>query len=361
MVVGNHRREGVLKERSMRNLEGYSKGINLGGWLSQCPSYEKEHFDSFILEEDIKKIASWGMDHVRLPVDYDVIETEEGEAKEDGLKHIDDCIEWCRKYKLNIVLDLHKAKGYMFDSEAVPNADQFFEDESLQDRFYETWTRLITRYGKDKDIILYELLNEVVNPAYADKWNEIIDKAIDVIRAIVPDARIMYGGVHNNDVSSVPLLLPPRDENIVFTFHCYDPLCFTHQKAHWVPNSDFELNYPDTIKAYQEKTKVLFGECVGNIANTKLEMIGPDYFREILKPATDTAKKLDVPLYCGEFGVIDQAPLPDSVRWLADFTEVMCENKIGRAYWSYKRMDFGITDEHYAPMADKMVELLTTV
>lgn len=50
----------------MRVLEGYQRGINLGGWLSQCVSYTKEHFDTFILEDDIKKIAGWGMDHIRL-------------------------------------------------------------------------------------------------------------------------------------------------------------------------------------------------------------------------------------------------------------------------------------------------------
>lgn len=347
----------------MRRLDGYSKGINLGGWLSQCPSYEKEHFDTFILESDIERIAGWGMDHVRLPVDYDVIETEEGEPKEEGLKHIEDCIAWCRKYNLNMVLDLHKTQGYMFDSNAVPDADLFFVKEELQERFYAIWKRLITRFGKDKDIILYELLNEVVNPDYADKWNEIASKAMDVIREVEADARIMVGGVRNNDVASIKLLQAPRDENIVFTFHCYDPLCFTHQKAHWVPNSDFELSYPDTIAAYQEKTRRLFGG--GDDANIftaeNEKMIGADYFRQIFAEAIEVAEKLNVPLYCGEFGVIDQAPLPDSVRWLADFNEVIVENHIGRAYWSYKRMDFGVTDEHYAPQMEEMIDILTRV
>lgn len=343
----------------MRKLEGFQKGINLGGWLSQCPSYEKEHFDSFIVESDIEKIAGWKMDHVRLPIDYDVIETEDGTPKEEGFKHIDDCISWCRKNHLNVVLDLHKTKGYMFDKEAVPNADLFFEDESLQKRFYETWERLINRYGKDKDIILFELLNEVVNPDYAKEWNEIADKAMDVIRKAVPDAKIMVGGVRNNDITSIPLLNPPRDENIVFSFHCYDPLCFTHQRAGWVPHSDFYQGYPDTVASFREKSALLVENYDGNIFSTKLETIGPDYFREIFAVALETARKYDVPLYCGEYGVIDQAPLPDSVRWLSDLNEVMCENHIGRALWSYKKMDFGLTDEHYAPQVNEMIEIIT--
>ena len=45
----------------MKNGFGITKGVNLGGWLSQC-SGETEHLDTFIREEDIARIASWGMD-----------------------------------------------------------------------------------------------------------------------------------------------------------------------------------------------------------------------------------------------------------------------------------------------------------
>ena len=41
------------------------RGINLGGYLSQCV-HNTEHYDAFIQEEDIRKIASMGFDHVRL-------------------------------------------------------------------------------------------------------------------------------------------------------------------------------------------------------------------------------------------------------------------------------------------------------
>lgn len=345
----------------MKKLTGYQKGINLGGWLSQCPSYEKEHFDTFIVEEDIKTISGWGMDHVRLPIDYDVIETEDGQPIEEGLKHVDDLISWCRKYGLNIVLDLHKSKGYMFDKHAVPNPDLFFTDESLQKRFYETWDRLIDRFGKHKDIMIYELLNEIVNPDYAFTWNKIALTAVTRIREKISDATIMIGGVRHNDVKSIPLLPPPYDENIVYTFHCYDPLCFTHQKASWVENIDFELAYPDSIEVYQEKSRLINQEQGGNIFTTKLETIGPDYFREIFKEAIDFSKKNDVALYCGEFGVIDKAPIEDSVRWLEDFNAVLCENHIGRSYWSYKKMDFGITDEHYSSKLKEMISILTRV
>jgi hypothetical protein len=49
----------VLKKEKnpMRGMEGYMKGVNLGGWLSQFDAPTKEHFDTFITEEDIRRIA----------------------------------------------------------------------------------------------------------------------------------------------------------------------------------------------------------------------------------------------------------------------------------------------------------------
>ena len=35
----------------MKIWEGYRKGINLGGWFSQC-NHEKAHYDTFIKDED---------------------------------------------------------------------------------------------------------------------------------------------------------------------------------------------------------------------------------------------------------------------------------------------------------------------
>ena len=81
----------------MRKFEGFMKGVNLGGWLSQC-TITDEHLNSFICEADVKKIADMGADHLRLPIDYSVIESEDGSDKPDGYKHIDNCFE--RKIRL---------------------------------------------------------------------------------------------------------------------------------------------------------------------------------------------------------------------------------------------------------------------
>ena len=82
-------------------MDGYMRGVNLGGWLSQFDAPTKEHFDTFITKEDIRRIAGMGLDHVRVPVDYTVIETEDGVPKEEGYQYIDKCVQWCRENGLH--------------------------------------------------------------------------------------------------------------------------------------------------------------------------------------------------------------------------------------------------------------------
>ena len=77
----------------------FQVGVNLGGWISQYPAFDTPHFDTFIAEADIRQIAGWGMDHVRLPVDYPLLEDDDqpGVYKDSGFEYIESCLEWCRQ------------------------------------------------------------------------------------------------------------------------------------------------------------------------------------------------------------------------------------------------------------------------
>lgn len=341
----------------MRKVYGFQKGVNLGGWLSQG-SLDKEHLDTFITEQDIATIDSWGADHVRLPVDYENIENEDGSIKEDGYTYIDNCISWCRKYHLNLVLDLHKTYGYIFDDPAY--SSEFFYNPKMQDRFLSLWKNIINRYYKDSDILMLELLNEVVPSNVVDEWNDLAARAINVIRSVSKNVKILYGGVSYNAVTSIKKLLPPQDANIIYNFHCYEPLIFTHQTAWWVEDmpKDFHMNYPGSIDDYIKISKTMKGAMCGALAdeNVRPSSLGPDFFEAIFKDGIETGEKYDVPLYCGEYGVIDQAPPEDTVRWFRDINTVFEKHGIGRAVWNYKEKDFGISGEHYDSVRNDLIK-----
>ena len=102
------------------------RGINVGGYLSQC-EHSKEHYESFIGKNDIDKIAGWGFDHIRLPIDYEVFEEEDGTPKEDGYKTVEKVVNWCKDNRLNVVLDLHKAFGYDFNDAGDGKKNNLFQ------------------------------------------------------------------------------------------------------------------------------------------------------------------------------------------------------------------------------------------
>lgn len=341
----------------MKEFTGFKRGINLGGWLSQCV-HTKEHYDSFIGEADIARIASWGLDHVRLPIDYNLIQNNDGTFIEEGFRYIDDCLEWCGKYGLNIIIDLHRAAGYFFyDSD---EANTFFKSEDVQNIFYDLWSELARRYGKCSNAA-FELLNEVVDTGVAKQWNMIARKAVERIREHAPKIPVLIGGVNNNSVARVPELDPPCDEYIIYNFHFYEPLIFTHQSAYWIEGMplDFEMDYPctfeDAIK-YSEM-HLPWGKDV-EYNKMERENVDDGFIEEMISVAVKTAAERGVALYCGEYGIIDRVNERSTLNWYRDMNKVFTKYNIGRAAWNYKELDFGLIGEHYDNIREELVTLL---
>jgi len=345
----------------MRIFEGFQKGVNLGGWLSQCSEYTKEHYDTFITEEDIKYIASLGFDHVRVPVDYNVLEDEEGVIKPEGFEYLENCRKWCETYKLNMLIDLHECYGYSFDPlKKDMDRRKFFYDTDLQERFLKLWMEIAKRFGKYSNQVAFEPLNEVVHRDVVDAWNKLINKYMTVIRIIAPKTYVVIGGVCYNSVQTVPLLDLPLDKKIVLNFHCYEPMVFTHQGAYWVDYmpSDFRIGYPKTIEEYREVSRELTDDLASAIFTEGLSEIGEGFFEDLFAPAIGFAEEKDLAIYCGEYGVIDLANNVDKIRWLADIHKVFRRFDIGHALWNYKEKDFGFVDEKFADIKDKFMEIL---
>ena len=79
----------------MLKFNGFMHGVNLGGWYSQC-NHTELRYDNFIKEDDFKTIADWGLDHIRLPIDYELVETADGQKLEKGYERIRKA---CRKLR----------------------------------------------------------------------------------------------------------------------------------------------------------------------------------------------------------------------------------------------------------------------
>lgn len=341
----------------MKQLKGFMRGVNLGGWLSQG-TYDREHLDSFIKENDIETIASWGLDHVRVPVDYNIFETAEGDPIGDGFEYLDKVLDWCDKYGLNFIIDLHKTFGYSF--EVSYNESGFFESEKLQERFYKLWERIAERYGSRPDRIVFELLNEVNDKELSPIWNRIIRTVIPKIRALAPDTTILVGSYWNNSVDSLADLDMPYDDKIAYNFHCYDPFLFTHQGAFWVKDmpADLRVAYPGDIKFYRETMKAIGLTHMQDYLDVPDTGFDTAYFERRFINAVKLCEERNVPLYCGEYGVIDLASAEDTVKWYTDINKAFEKFGIGRSAWSYRAVDFGISDERLKDVLPQLVKLL---
>lgn len=317
----------------MLKSKGFYKGVDLGGWLSQC-DYSKERLDNFIKEEDFARIAAWGVDHVRIPVDYNILENADGSYKEDGFARLDRAFGHCRKYGLNAVLDLHKTAGFSFDYFSESESG-FFESEALQERFIRLWEQLAKRYGSMSDMVAFELLNEITDQSFIGVWNAVVERCIPRIRAYAPETLVLVGGYWNNSPHAVKDLAPPYDDKVVYNFHCYDPLKFTHQGAYWTTDID-------------QNERFSFEQCD----------ITPEYFEERFLSAIEAAKKNNTVLYCGEYGVIDKASPEDTLKWFRCINSAFEKHGIARCAWNYKEMDFGLTDERLDGVREELVKYL---
>ncbi len=311
---------------------GFRRGVNLGGWLSQC-DYSEERLNGFIVKEDIGKIASWGLDHVRIPVDYNVLQNADGSWNPAGADRIEKALSWCREYGLKMVLDLHKTAGFSFDAGEAESG--FFDSGKYQEQFYSLWEKLAERFGDCSRDVAFELLNEVTDKGYMDAWNRISGECIRRIRKTAKDTLLLVGGYDNNSAYAVEALSPPADDRVVYNFHCYEPIRFTHQGAYWVPWLDRDARY-----TYEEAE------------------IPEDYFDKCFAPAIAAADKYGAGLYCGEYGVIDLAAPGEALKWFGQIHAAFEKYGIARCAWSYKEMDFGISDARMDGVREKLLTLL---
>ena len=342
----------------MKRFEGYQKGVNLGGWFSQC-DYTEERYRNFIREEDLAVIRSWGADHVRVPVDYNLLENEDGSFSESGFQHLSDAVRWAGENGLNLIIDLHKTAGFSFD----PGEKEagFFVSEKYQERFYRLWEEIAKRFGDLYERVAFEFLNEVTEKEFMPAWNRIARECIRRIRAFAPETPVLVGGYWHNNAASVKDIDVPDDAHLVYNFHCYDPHIFTHQGAYWMPPMDtsFRISVHATFGEMAEACrKMIPFSADGFLRYPEDAHLSPEYFTDLFEEAVEAAEKRGVPLYCGEYGVIDNSKPEEALEWFRMIHAAFEHYGIGRAAWSYRQMDFGLCDARMDGVREELLRYL---
>ena len=329
----------------MKKIERLQRGMGIGGWLTNYKRFnvlppekrmlitvgDMEHFESYITEEDIAYIASLGMDHIRLGFDQIVLESSPFVYRTEIVSIIRRFADWCKKYDLRPVLNLHKAIGNYCD---IMDERGLLQNEELQSRFVALWERLEEEFS-DRDDVVFELLNEVVGSS-AEEWNALAEKTISAIRKRNANRLIIVGGVEWNNPVALTKVKLYDDEKILYTFHCYEPQEFTHQRgvlqeAHIFYNRD--MPYPcDDIERYRDFQRV----AKGKQEYESYERMDIAFLRDYLAPVKEfTERHPDKFVWCGEFGTIRHAKLEWRENWMRDVISIFKEYDIPYCVWNY--------------------------
>jgi endoglucanase len=243
---------------------------------------------------------------------------------------------------------------------------RIFQDKSALDQFRKLWKGLAAHYVNRSPNIVYELLNEpnvnvlsdenkTPKPAELDHWRSIMKDLVGAIREEDPDHYVIVTGGDWSGPKGLIQMGNLEMPKLVYTFHCYEPMVFTHQGATWVgkPMEGIRgVKYPVT----EEEIQKLWADAKKNHEGEWPFTQYPKGFnkknmKEWLKPVLEFGKKEKLILYCGEFGVHKPyAPPASRARWIADYVSLMKENKVAWAMWAY-HAGFDLVDEKGKPLS----------
>ncbi|MCF0216638.1 MAG: glycoside hydrolase family 5 protein [Fibrobacteraceae bacterium] len=320
------------------------RGVNLGGWFSQVDCIQEkdpegfpgvlEHIRTFLEVKDFSRIRQAGFNHVRLPVDYfNLFETDTLKPKEEVFLLLDKALKEIQEADLDVILDLHKCPGHDFHL-GCSVEQPFFTDPAARKGACDVWAFMAERYAGDNRIMM-ELLNE---PAGQDSlvWDKVKDELFWSIRKHAPKNTIVIGSNKWNSPREFDKLTPVDDDNVIYSFHTYTPVTFTHQGAAWISDPFFKIKRPwpgDYAAPEQGSTTRL---------DVEFGKWDKDRLQASIQNALDFRAKYDLPVACNEFGVYVQVARQYQIAWMRDFLDILREADVGYSYWNYKNLDFGL-------------------
>jgi len=194
------------------------------------------------------------------------------------------------------------------------------DPDANADRFVAIWKQIAAHYRDAPASIFFELLNEPNGKLDAPHWNDLLARALAVVRATNPLRAVVVGPVAWNGIRALPqLVLPDSDRHLLVTVHFYDPFHFTHQGAEWAEGSDKWL-----------------GTTWGSDADKK-EVA--DAFATAAKWGADHQR----PMFLGEFGAYSKSPIEGRARWTAFVARTAESHGFPWTYWEFCS-GFGVYD-----------------
>lgn len=335
------------------------RGTNVSHWLSQSEE-RGEARRQHIQEDDFARLDSLGFDFVRLPIDEVQMWDEQGNKIDEAWGLMRNAIDWSIKHHLRVIVDLHIIRSHNFNAvNEGEDTNTLFTSDEAQQQLIGMWKQLsdsLNSYSTDS--VAYEFMNEPVAKEHA-QWNQLIAKVHKALRELEPMRTLVVGSNLWQGTDTFKYLeVPEGDKNIILSFHFYEPMVLTHNGAPWTPTGKYtgKVNYPGVIISKEDFDNQ--PEEIKEHIQKYTKEWNRDTLRALMDDAINVAKKYDLQLFCGEWGVYEPVDRELAYTWTRDMISVFNENHVAWCTWCYDA-DFGFWDQKKHTFKDaKLVDIL---
>ncbi|MEZ6096956.1 MAG: glycoside hydrolase family 5 protein [Pirellulaceae bacterium] len=314
-----------------RLAKQFQRGVNLANYLEVPPG--EDWGGLLYTEDDYRKIAAEGFDHVRLPVawHHHCGQSPNFLIHEWFWERVEQQIDWAEKYGLAIIVNTH-------------HFDAFMEDpQGQRQKFVALWKQIGERLAKRPDSVAFEILNEPHGAATTELMSEIYSELIPILRRSNPERAIFVGPSTWNLSLALEQLRLPDDDRLIVTVHAYDPMPFTHQNAWWSDETKaiHDVTFPgpppkpvaiplqldETNRSWLENYNRLPAE-ENPCSTSRLE------FEFSLARAW--GESFGRPIHLGEFGVYEKVDSDSRARYLTAVRTLAEQNQMGWCLWDWR-------------------------
>lgn len=222
------------------------RGLNLDQWVTwpgenqwsdakailPYPEWRK-----FLGDDDLKALKNAGFDFLRMPVDPSPLLSDQTVALRDDLYvSVLDSVRMINRAGLKVIVDMHliPAGG----SRKIGMAE-VMDDPLTFDRYIDMVRKMArTLAGEDPAQVAFEPMNEPIVDCDSDGtslWPDRQRKLFAAARSSATKLTLVLTGACYSAASSLEKIDPTAipDDNVIWTFHSYDPFLLTHQGATW--------------------------------------------------------------------------------------------------------------------------------
>lgn len=308
---------------AFKRAQSLNNGVSIS-WLEQ--TWVKDPLsNNGITDTDFVLLKKLGFKSIRLPVAFTYFELEHVPI-EKVFTRIDKVVTQCSKYGFKLVLDYHN--GNLNDSN--------YSEETP--KIIDLWLKMAKRYKyTNVNDVFFELYNEPphMNP---NVWKDAAYNIVTAIRKVDKQRTLIVGASNYNSIYELSRFVRLADENIIYTFHFYEPFFFTHQGAEWIGNqvATTGVSFPysaENFPALSQKAKGTDGEI--NYQQYKRDG-NEQSINDKLNIVKGWANKYYVPIICGEYGAYNKyADLDSRCRYIKAVRAALKKLNIPGMLWDY--------------------------